>query len=54
MNIFLFSRWNSGYHGAFLMNIFLFSRWNSGYHGAFFTNFFFFLDRILAITKPFS
>jgi hypothetical protein len=29
--LFLFSRWNSGYQGAFLTNFFLFSRWNSGY-----------------------
>jgi hypothetical protein len=35
-----FSRWNSGYHEAFLTN-FLFSRWNSGYHEAFLTNFLF-------------
>jgi hypothetical protein len=39
---FLFSRWNSGYHEAFLTNFFLFSRWNSGYHEAFLTNFFLF------------
>jgi hypothetical protein len=51
---FLFSRWNSGYHEAFLTNFFLFSRWNSGYHEAFLTNFLFFHDGILAITKPFS
>jgi hypothetical protein len=38
----LFSRWNSGYHGAFLINFFLFSRWNSGYHEAFLTIFFLF------------
>jgi hypothetical protein len=40
--LFLFSRWNFGYHEAFLTNFFLFARWNSGYHGAFLTNFFFF------------
>jgi hypothetical protein len=40
--LFLFSRWNSGYHKAFLTNFFFFSRWNSGYHKAFLTNFFFF------------
>jgi hypothetical protein len=49
-----FSRWDSGYHKAFLTNFFLFSRWDSGYHKAFLTNFFFFHDGILAITKPFS
>jgi hypothetical protein len=37
-----FSRWNSGYHEAFLTNFFLFSRCNSGYHEAFLTNFFLF------------
>jgi hypothetical protein len=36
----LLSRWNSGYHEAFLTNFFLFSRRNSGYHKAFLTNFF--------------
>jgi hypothetical protein len=37
---FLFlSRWNSGYHEAFLTNFLFFSRWNSGYHEAFLTNF---------------
>jgi hypothetical protein len=51
--LFFFSRWNSGYHEAFLTNYF-FSRWNSGYHEAFLTNFSFFHDEILAITKPFS
>jgi hypothetical protein len=40
--LFLFSRWNSGYHKAFLTNFFLFSRWNSGYDKAFLTNFFLF------------
>jgi hypothetical protein len=35
---FFFSRWNSGYQGAFHMN-FCFSRWDSGYQGAFHTNF---------------
>jgi hypothetical protein len=28
--LFSFSRWNSGYQGAFLTNFFSFSRWNSG------------------------
>jgi hypothetical protein len=42
MNFFLFSRWNSGYQGAFLTNFFLFARWNFGYQGAFLTNFFLF------------
>jgi hypothetical protein len=37
-----FSRWNSGYHEAFLTNFFLFSRWNSGYHEAILMNFFLF------------
>jgi hypothetical protein len=39
---FLFSRWNSGYQGAFHTNFSFFSRWNSGYQGAFHTNFSFF------------
>jgi hypothetical protein len=43
--LFLFSRWNSGYHEAFLTNFFLFSRWNSGYHEAFLTNLFLFSRR---------
>jgi hypothetical protein len=37
-----FSRWNFGYHEAFLTNFFFFSRWNFGYHEAFLTNFFLF------------
>jgi hypothetical protein len=66
---FLFSRWNSGYWGAFHTN-FSFSRWNSSYRGAFHTNFsfftmefwlsrslsyelFFFHDGILAIEESF-
>jgi hypothetical protein len=36
---FSFSRWNLGYHEAFLTNFSLFSRWNLGYHEAFLTNF---------------
>jgi hypothetical protein len=40
--LFLFSRWNSGYHEAFFTNFFFFPRWNSGYHEAFLTNFFLF------------
>jgi hypothetical protein len=52
--LFLLSRWNSGYHEAFFTNFFFFSRWNSGYHEAFLTNFFSFQDGILAITEPFS
>jgi hypothetical protein len=68
--LFLFSRWNSGYQEAFLTN-FSFLRWNSDYQEAFLTNFsfftmefwlsgslshelFFFYDGILAIRKPFS
>jgi hypothetical protein len=47
--LFLFSRWNFGYHGAFFTNFFFFSRWNFGYQGAFLTNFFFFHDGISAI-----
>jgi hypothetical protein len=50
---FLFSRWNFGYHGAFLTNTF-FLRWNFGYHGAFLTNSFFFHNGTSAITEPFS
>jgi hypothetical protein len=33
--LFLFSRWNSGYHEAFSHELFIFSRWISGYHDAF-------------------
>jgi hypothetical protein len=40
--LFLFSRWNSGYQEAFLTNFFPFSRWNSGYQEAYHTNFFLF------------
>jgi hypothetical protein len=50
----LFSRWNLGYHEAFLTNFSLFSRWDLGYHEAFLTNFLFFHNGISAITKPFS
>jgi hypothetical protein len=37
--LFLFSRWDSGYHEAFYTNFF--SRWNSGYHGVFSRTFLF-------------
>jgi hypothetical protein len=52
--LFLFSRWNSGYHEAFFTNSFIFSRWNSGYHEAFSRTLSFFHDGTRAITKPFS
>jgi hypothetical protein len=41
--IFSFSRWNSGYQGAFHTN-FSFSRWNSSYQGALFMNFSFIIE----------
>jgi hypothetical protein len=65
--LFLFSRWYSGFQEAFLTNFFhdgilaikepfsrtfLFSRWYSGYQEAFLMNFFH--DGILAIKEPFS
>jgi hypothetical protein len=49
--LFLFSRWNFGYQGAFLMN-FSFSWWNFGYHGAF-SQIFLSHGGILAIIEPF-
>jgi hypothetical protein len=52
---FFFSRWNSGYTGAFLTNFFLFFMmefWLS--RSLSHELFFFFHDRIQAITKPFS
>jgi hypothetical protein len=50
---FLFSRWNSGYQGAFLMNFsfFMMEFWLSG---SLSHELFFFHDGILAIREPFS
>jgi hypothetical protein len=47
---FSFSRWNSGYQGAF--HELFFSQWNSSYQGAF-SRTFLFHDGILAIKEPF-
>jgi hypothetical protein len=49
---FSFSRWNSGYQGAFHKN-FSSSRWNFGNHEALFSQTFFH-DGILAIKEPFT
>jgi hypothetical protein len=48
-----FSRWNSGYHKAFLANFFFFHDGILAITKPFSRNFFFFHDGILAITKPF-
>jgi hypothetical protein len=50
--LFLFSRWDSGYHEAFFMN-FLFFKMGSWLSRSLFHELFFH-DGILAITKPFS
>jgi hypothetical protein len=51
---FLFLRWNSGYHEAFLTNFFLFSRWNCGYHEVFLTNFFSFFTMEFWLSRSLS
>jgi hypothetical protein len=53
-NLFLFSRWNSGYHEAFLTNFFFFHDGILAIMKPFSRTFFFFHDGILAITEPFS
>jgi hypothetical protein len=52
--LFPFSRWNSGYHEAFLTNFFLFHDGILAVRKPFSRTFFFFHDGILAIRKPFS
>jgi hypothetical protein len=50
--LFLFSRWNSGYHEAFSRTL-SFCMMEFGLSQSLFTNSFFFHDGILAITEPF-
>jgi hypothetical protein len=52
--LFLFSRWNSGYHEAFFMNFFFFHDGILAITKPFSRSISFFHDGILAITKPFS
>jgi hypothetical protein len=52
--VFSFSRWNFGYHGAFLTNSFFFHDGISAITEPFSRILFFFHDGISAITEPFS